>query len=75
MIFPTGNGPVTSYSPQVATLILRRIENRNFEVYLLALNAGDYDKAREYTESLVVLHDLIGGMVPLKGRSKCVGSK
>lgn len=58
--------------PEVGrTEILRRTERRLFEDYGKFMQAGDLQDAFACAESLVVLHDLLAGFVPQKGRTKC----
>lgn len=60
--------------PEVGrTEILRRTERRLFESYGQFMQAGELQDAFACAESLVVIHDLLAGFAPLKGRTKCVG--
>lgn len=52
------------------TRLLWRVERRVFDGYLTAMVATDYDAARDYSDSLVILNDLICGLRPLKVRAR-----
>lgn len=55
--------------PEVGrTEILRRTERRLFEDYGKFMQAGELQDAFACAESLTVVHDLLVGLPPMKGR-------